>query len=1578
MAPTATPAATTGISKYSIGYKHQSASECQAFIPKLKSKARADGADTLKVYKHAVDETAHNLNATQLANANEALYDVIIDNLGNDNLVRTLAATYKNDGIAALRYIRGCWATAGNDNKESDASRRYNAGLVDLKSGVTAFELQEKFNDLSALRADLDGTSREVSNERYCSDIIDMVKALSFEHKMETQSDLRSLSEDERDEPSKVQTMLEGVVTSINGDREREREGAARKALAVGPAANDAAAQNLILAAATVANGNGPLQASLLRALQGTMGDNGASNNANYNNNLAPCDECGLRHWIAPGETCHTKLLAEGKDVPGWDAMDPTKQQRMQMRADEYNKKGPFKDRSAADKAAVLNPIGGGRGRGNGGKGGGGRGRGGGRAGAALMALLGGLHLQPTHQFTLPPISMMRANAVTAKYGTAATRRIIVDTGNLTGKHLICNKDLFSTLDETAAGMPVKSASDDVSTSAGDGSCTFIALDNFGTSPASWVSLDDCSYVPGFGVNLLSVQKLREQGARVDLDANTVTFASGATISFDSDFTMSVVPTPNGAYPAIVSRGKYGPTRIGIVKLTPAQQALMDLWSARLNGATALTLRNIHKITEGAPSILRLANDHNALSVPRLMATGKRMNAPARTEGPIATKPGQITSIDWWDGPCTGLLGSTGLFALSDNGSGAFRAYPAASKGEAAPVTDLYYRDAAHDGVVIDPGSVVFSDNEKMLTSRKFEDQLSELRAVHEFSAEYEPWGNGGVESVNRYLPAMMRAAHIKGGAPDEFWEFSAVDCAHLLNTIMERDGVSLHERWCGKRRSIAGRKTLFCRALARKPVPWRGGKLDAQQIDGVYLGKARRKQGYYVWSPEYGIVTSSNVTFFESVFPFKNGMTYTPHASTGHSTGLRILTGLDPANAPRAADEGDRDGANLPGDYVPPPPRANDDPPPADPPAHRTRSAHDLSDVSMSDLANATSARRQAYLERALNDSRIGMQEYILRSPAGAISGRDAALLDSIAASASVAPGGDKIELDTAAFDPKVRAALMEAVTSQSNPTAVHEAFYEVLSGGAHATASAAPGGAYIPLPKEKLSDLDETVQAMWEPPDKKEIDGILEWAEIVKIADLPKGTKIIGCTVQRSIKRDGTLKTRVCVQGFGQIWGLHYDRSHSPCMMHPSLRTIVGVAACTNATLECIDFTQAYTQSALKPEEYIYMRPPPGYERDKDGNEVCWLVTRSLYGMVQSGRNWYYRLREWLVSHGFEPSFADPCVYKKKTAAGVIILGVYVDDMAICSTDPDAKREFITELAKDFDFTDQGPLTEMLGIEFGEIDGYLVMSLGKYIDKLADRYLGGTMANRKEHKTPASPDLPKLVLAAIDSDAPIDPELVSQYRSLVGALLFAALTVRADISYAVGMLSRALNKPDSRLLDEARRVLHYLVLTRDIGPRYKRGSPIELTGMTDSDWAVIRSTSGFAFFLAGAIIAYMSKKQATIAMSSTEAEIMAASQAGLEAVYLRSLLADMGYELPKPTDLYVDNKGAIDMSRDYISNERTKHIERRHLKIRELVEDAVINVKYVASHLNVADIFTKPLDRKQFQNLRAKLFNL
>ena len=131
-------------------------------------------------------------------------------------------------------------------------------------------------------------------------------------------------------------------------------------------------------------------------------------------------------------------------------------------------------------------------------------------------------------------------------------------------------------------------------------------------------------------------------------------------------------------------------------------------------------------------------------------------------------------------------------------------------------------------------------------------------------------------------------------------------------------------------------------------------------------------------------------------------------------------------------------------------------------------------------------------------------------------------------------------------------------------------------------------------------------------------------------------------------------------------------------------------------------------------------------------------------------------------------------------------------------------------------------------------------------------------------------------------------------------------------------------------------------------------------------------------AFFLAGAVIAYLSKKQTTLAMSSTEAEIMAASKAALEAIYLLALLRDLKQAQKLPIDFFVDNSGVIALSKDYKVNERTKHIERHHFKIRELVEQATLRVKYIASSDNISDIFTKALDNATFCKLRAKLLNL
>ena len=147
----------------------------------------------------------------------------------------------------------------------------------------------------------------------------------------------------------------------------------------------------------------------------------------------------------------------------------------------------------------------------------------------------------------------------------------------------------------------------------------------------------------------------------------------------------------------------------------------------------------------------------------------------------------------------------------------------------------------------------------------------------------------------------------------------------------------------------------------------------------------------------------------------------------------------------------------------------------------------------------------------------------------------------------------------------------------------------------------------------------------------------------------------------------------------------------------------------------------------------------------------------------------------------------------------------------------------------------------------------------------------------------------------------------------------------------------------------------------------------------MTDSDWAVKHSTSGHVFTLAQAAISWSSKRQPTIALSSCEAEIVAASEAAKEAVFLDRLCSELGFKHgSEPIQLFCDNKAAIDSSYNPENHARTKHIDRRHYFIRELVEDGKIVVPFVSSADNLADFFTKPLPASRFFVLRDRIMNV
>eukprot|EP00965_Chrysotila_dentata_P185853 6135887-Pleurochrysis_carterae.AAC.1 len=228
-----------------------------------------------------------------------------------------------------------------------------------------------------------------------------------------------------------------------------------------------------------------------------------------------------------------------------------------------------------------------------------------------------------------------------------------------------------------------------------------------------------------------------------------------------------------------------------------------------------------------------------------------------------------------------------------------------------------------------------------------------------------------------------------------------------------------------------------------------------------------------------------------------------------------------------------------------------------------------------------------------------------------------------------------------------------------------------------------------------------------------------------------------------------------------------------------------------------------------------------------------------------------------------------------------------------------------------------------------------------------------------------------------ASKSTRAISPDILSSYQSLVGALLYCSTQTRPDVAYAVGMLCRAMSCPTPELLEAARRVLMYLSHHRSVGLRFEK-SQRPLEGFSDSDWATKHSTSGYVFMYNQAAISWSSKKQPSVALSSCEAEIIAASEATKEAVYLRALFTDLGFAADEPTSLSLDNKSAIDLAYNPEHHQRSKHIDRRHFFVRERVEAHDITIPFVCSTANLADFFTKPLTPKVFFPMRDIIMNV
>jgi hypothetical protein len=313
-------------------------------------------------------------------------------------------------------------------------------------------------------------------------------------------------------------------------------------------------------------------------------------------------------------------------------------------------------------------------------------------------------------------------------------------------------------------------------------------------------------------------------------------------------------------------------------------------------------------------------------------------------------------------------------------------------------------------------------------------------------------------------------------------------------------------------------------------------------------------------------------------------------------------------------------------------------------------------------------------------------------------------------------------------------------------------------------------------------------------------------------------------------------------------------------------------------------------------------------------------------------------------------------------------LILVLYVDDLFITGTErliEGCKRD----LASEFDMKDIGLMHYFLGLELWQEEGHIFLGQGRYAVDILSRF---NMGDCKPMSTPMITNWQKISTSASPL---VNPTL---YRQLIGSLMYLVNT-RPDICFAVNTLSQFMVEPRQVHWAAAKHVLRYLQGTLDFGLEYVRGNGVRLAGYTDSDWAGSvsdrKSTSGCCFGLGLAAVSWFSRKQKSVALSSSEEEYMAASLASCEAVWLRKMLFSLFEECLDPTVIYCDNQSCIKLTENPVFHDRSKHIDIRYHSISDYVQRGIVKLEFVPTDEQVADILTKALPRGKHVHFRDKL---
>lgn len=1097
---------------------------------------------------------------------------------------------------------------------------------------------------------------------------------------------------------------------------------------------------------------------------------------------------------------------------------------------------------------------------------------------------------------------------------------MVVDSGSTS--HMLKDRELFAILDEGEKGQ------------AGCANATQAAIEGVGTAQL-WVddsegtprkiTLNGAFYVPSYCRNLLSVRKLYDGGAKVDFNPS-----------------MPVLRAKNGTiFPMLTDSNLYVLACKPVIRAQGlvSSRASLTTWHERLghnNRRDVLKLRGRVDgldIDDETMDVCTECESHKAKRAAISRTVGTRADAPLDVVHMDVLGPLPVESEDGYR-YAIGFIDSHSRYCV---------VYTIPTKDKVFEKVQQFVADVGKPRILA-------SDCAKEFLSTAMATFCREQGIRFETSAPYTPEDNGKIERVWGTVMGMARCMMARARCPPGLWSFALRAAFHLKNRCLHSaTGTTPYEAMFGKRPDLSTCKVFGCKVFVLVERGQR--KLDARARPGVFLGYGTHSNTYTVGVPDdYGrlnFVQTRNVTFDESRTYHNGGDTDDGLRVTRHITVEEEAPDQDdepvyysPEVQPAYADR--REGEE------------NVDDPEAAP---IRRTAVDFGDETIPYEGRASLQEVDGTLpqndtvddptavpeqERILNDN----DQQRVRRPRRAMVPNEYGDWD--------APGGaDDVPVDRERRE-------------RQRPVWMDD--YVDGEGLASQVLGDVPNNAKVALADPK-----------WKKAMEEEYNSLITkgtW----ELCVLPAGRKAVSSKWSYKIKYGPTgevtrYKARFCARGFTQVAGKDFNETFAPTVRMPTLRAMLACAAQHRAEVHQMDIKTAYLNAPL--EEEVYLQQPEGFEeKGKEGHYL--KLKKSLYGLKQSGRNWFNVLKDYLNDLGFVQSTHDACLFMR---AGTDYVCVWVDDLVYFSkTNSLFPQEMKNDIAKKFTVGECGPLTWFLGMKVQCSPGLVVISQRQYITDLLKKF-------GMEHCRPATTPMAEgTKLTREDcpepgSSAERDMREVD-YRGLVGSLNYLSSSSRPDISYTAHQLSSYLVSPGMPHWTAAKHVLRYLQATRDVTLTYRHSEEgMVLHGYSDADWAgqvdSRRSTSGYALMVqrTGGAVAWSSRLQSTVATSTAEAEVTAAMAASQEAIWLSHILEDLGHSQALPTAIMVDNQAAIAQAKNPVHGAKTKHYCIRLQYLREQVDNGVIETKYIPTAENPADLLTKGLAKVKTQKFLKAL---